>query len=153
MAKHTIKTNVRRPYYEVIDGLGRLKDAIADDPVMRADDMLRVRLRSARIAADELGAHLTYHHARRRNRRKNLSMAKYKKEMTMPQDSYNLAESLAVSWVNGNRDVVIEKLASLSGIVAAAVSVRIVLILLPEHEVPLDLAHFTSRLECEAHKN
>lgn len=65
-------------------------------------------------------------------------------------DSHELATVLAEAWVNGSRNDVINKLTELNGLQGAAVATRMVLLLHNGHDLPIDLALFTSRLEYEA---
>lgn len=63
-----------------------------------------------------------------------------------------IASILVNSWTNGCRNAVIGKLSELDPITAAAVSARMVLLLHNGHDLPTDLALFTSRLDLEASK-
>lgn len=65
-------------------------------------------------------------------------------------DSHEVATTLAKAWVNGSREYVIDKLTELNGLQGAAVAARMVLLLHNGHDIPTDLALFTSRLEYEA---
>lgn len=63
--------------------------------------------------------------------------------------SSELAIELMTSWVNGNREHVVDKLTELNGLQGAAVAARMVLLLHNGHDVPTDLVLFTNRLDSE----
>jgi len=59
---HQPATDVRHPMYEMGDKLGELKDAVAGDPVMGADNALSAKLTQLEQARDAVFNHLNAHY-------------------------------------------------------------------------------------------